>query len=46
MNTRNDNSKILEIYKMKLFGELVKAVWNDDIEDIENLPNKILNEDL
>ena len=46
MNTRNDNSKILEIYKMKLFGELVKAVWNDDIEDIENLPNKILNENL
>ncbi len=21
-------------------------MWNDDIEDIENLPNKILNEDL
>lgn len=46
MNIRNDNFKILEIYKMKFFGEFVKVVWNDDIEDIENLFNKILNEDL
>lgn len=46
MKSINLNTKILETYKMKLFNELIKLVWKDNIEDINNLPKKILGNDI
>ncbi len=46
MNSININKKILENYKMKLFNELVKLIWTDEIEDINKLPEKVLGEDI
>ena len=44
MNSINLNKKVLESYKMKLFNELVKLVWKDNIDDIDKLPEKVLGE--
>lgn len=44
MNSINLNQKILEEYKMKLFKELVKAVWYEEIEKIEEIPIKVLGD--
>lgn len=40
------NTKILEEYKMKLFNELIKSVWKDSIDEIENIPQKVLGENI
>ncbi|WP_042276073.1 [Fe-Fe] hydrogenase large subunit C-terminal domain-containing protein [Faecalimicrobium dakarense] len=44
MNSININPKILEEYKMKLFKELVKSVWYEEIEKIEEIPIKVLGD--
>ena len=46
MNSINLNKKVLESYKMKLFNELVKLVWKDNIDDINKLPEKVLGTDI
>ena len=46
MNSINLNKKVLESYKMKLFNELVKLVWKDNIDDIDKLPEKVLGTDI
>ncbi|MGL6108167.1 hypothetical protein [Romboutsia sp.] len=46
MKSINLNNKKLEIYKMRLFNELIRLVWEENTEDINNLPQKILGEDI
>lgn len=36
----------LEKYKMKIFNHIVKLIWEDNIEEIDKLPDKILGEDV
>lgn len=31
---------------MKLFNELVKLIWEENIEDINDLPQRVLGEDI
>lgn len=44
MESINLNTKILDNYKMKLFNELIKAIWSDNLDDIDNIPKKALGE--
>ncbi|MGL5345976.1 MAG: [Fe-Fe] hydrogenase large subunit C-terminal domain-containing protein [Peptostreptococcaceae bacterium] len=46
MKSIDINTKILYTYKMKLFNELIRLVWEDNLEDINNLPTKILGQDI
>ena len=46
MDSINLNTKILEEYKMKLFNELIKLVWQDNLEEIDNIPQKVLGENI
>lgn len=46
MNSIDLNKKILEDYKMKLFKELVKLIWEDKIDDINVLPQRVLGDDI
>lgn len=41
----NINKSQLEAYKMKFFNELIKLVWEEKLEDINNLPQKVLGEE-
>lgn len=40
------NTKILYRYKMKLFDELIRLVWEDNLQDINSLPEKILGQEI
>ena len=46
MDSINLSTKILEDYKMKLFNELIKLVWEDNLEEINNIPKKVLGKDI
>lgn len=46
MEINNLDTKILESYKMKLFNELIKLVWEEKFDDIEEIPKKVLGEDI
>lgn len=46
MESINLNTKILDNYKMKLFNELIRLVWEDNLEEIDNIPQKIIGEDV
>lgn len=46
MKSINLNPRILDTYKMKLFNELIRLVWEDNLEDINNIPQKILGQDI
>ena len=43
MESINLNTKILDTYKMKLFNELIKAIWSEEFDDIDNIPKKVLD---
>lgn len=45
LNTKilNTYKKILNTYKMKLFNELIKAIWSEEFDDIDNIPKKVLD---
>jgi iron only hydrogenase large subunit-like protein len=45
MNNIESEVKILDKYKMMIFNELVKSIWYDKTDDIDKIPDKILNED-
>lgn len=36
----------LEKYKMRIFNHIIKLLWEDKIEEIDKLPDKILGEDI
>lgn len=44
MKSIDINQKILEEYKMKLFKELVKAVWYENIDEIDEIPIKVIGD--
>lgn len=46
MKSINLNPRILDTYKMKLFNELIRLVWEDNLEDINDLPKKVLGQDI
>ena len=46
MKSINLNPKTLDTYKMKLFNELIRLVWEENLEDINDLPQKILGQDI
>ncbi|MGL5312361.1 MAG: [Fe-Fe] hydrogenase large subunit C-terminal domain-containing protein [Peptostreptococcaceae bacterium] len=46
MKSINLNPRILDTYKMKLFNELIRLVWEDNLEDINDLPQKVLGQDI
>lgn len=43
MKSINIQNKVLEKYKMDLFKRLIQIVWNDNLEEINNLPKEIQN---
>lgn len=43
MKSINIQDKILQKYKMELFEQLIKIVWNDNLDEIESLPKRIQN---
>lgn len=46
MSSINIDQKILEKQKMEVFNELVKYIWMDEVENIEELPRKILKKEI
>lgn len=46
MKSINLNPRILDTYKIKLFNELIRLVWEDNLEEINDLPQKVLGQDI
>lgn len=46
MNNIESEVKILDKYKMLIFNELVKSIWYGQTDGIDNIPDRILDEDI
>ena len=46
MDSINLNVKILEEYKMKLFNELIRLAWKNNLDQVDTIPKKVLGENI